>query len=588
MKAKRKHFSNNNSSLLTETTGESAEAVVVNERQQSNSYFLIAFGILNTICFMLVLSALSFSLNRSIRPWHFPLALCSSIAINYIATKYYSGSAYKSIFMKTTGILLALIVLSIGIGACIYDTSWDGQSYHKEALIKLKEGWNPFYTQLSSHTACQTWLNHYGKGAEIPQAAIYSFLNRIEAGKATNILLIFASFCLCVHLFASLNKLRPFKVYLLSSLFALNPIATSQMFTYYVDGQIASLLCCLIVAGIWLYKNSIDKYILALFGSIIILTVNIKFTAVVFTGVLISGLLIALLYKSKASRFKVVLITAGISSIMGVCLVGFNPYVTNTLHHRAPFYPVMGKSAIDIMKVNAPQGFLDKNRFEKFFISIFSHPDNILPQMNRSPELKIPFIVNRADIANTGNYDTRISGFGFLFGEIVLLSTLLLGGIVYLCRKESARCLGLTYIIGILLFSVFLVSEAWWARYVPQLWFVPLTILIAGESMKSIPIKYTSVAVYALLVVNSGSVLALSLTEMVTRSRCVNDQLMQFKDAHSVIKVDFGPFKSIRMRFNENNIKYVEDNITGGYGVTDDGKHVTYIEGSYFKSKAIY
>ena len=553
--------------------------IAMNQRHEFRINLLISFGILNIICLTLIFSALSFSIKQSITRLHFPLAVCSSLAINYFASKYYFQTKYKSVYIKTTGILLALVILSTWLGASIYDTSWDGQAYHKEALIQLKEGWNPFYKQLPSTQAYSIFLNHYGKGAEIPQGVIYAFLNRIEAGKATNALLTVASFCLCAFLLAGATKLSTFKIYLFSALFALNPIAVNQMFTYYVDGQLASLLCVLIITSCLLFNN-VDKYGLALLCSIVIITVNIKFTAIGFVGVLMIGLLVALLYTKKIKQFKRVLIAAAISSIIGICFVGFNPYITNTIYQHEPFYPLAGKSAIDIMESNAPKGFIKKNRFEKLAVSIFSHPDNINLASNRSPKLKIPFTIIKDDVAKSEGPDTRIGGFGFLFGEVVIVTFMLLISILYLCRKERSFCIGLSYIIGVLLFSVFIISEAWWARYVPQLWFVPLIILIAGESINSSPIKYLIILSYLLLIMNVSSILAISLKRNIASTIKIDYQLSQFKAVKETIIADFGPFKSLRKRFDENKIKYIEDNITENYGITNKDKLVVKIEGS--------
>ena len=43
--------------------------------------------------------------------------------------------------------LLNVCVLALWCVVCnfIFDWSYDGMYYHKEAIIDLKEGWNPFY-----------------------------------------------------------------------------------------------------------------------------------------------------------------------------------------------------------------------------------------------------------------------------------------------------------------------------------------------------------------------------------------------------------------------------------------------------------
>lgn len=543
----------------------------MNQNKYFRFYFIIAFGILNIISLMLLFSALTFIFNFSLSWWHFPLSIFSSIAINYFASKYYFEAEFKSVFYKTSLILLILLVLSVLFGLYIYDISWDGQAYHQEMIIQLKEGWNPFYSQLPSSTIHSIWLNHYGKGAEIPQSAIYAFLNKIEAGKATNILLMLTSYLLCVYMLSKINELSALKIYIISFLFALNPVAINNMFTYYVDGQVASLLSCLFLVCCMLYVEE-DKYKYILFSAIILITVNIKFTSVVFTILFILGLIIALIYKKNIIKLKKVLISASLSLIIGICLVGYNPYVTNTINNGNPFYPILGKDKIDIMLYNSPKGFPGKNRFEKLAISLFSRPDDILEETKRSPVIKIPFVIKKGDIHNSVGHDVRISGFGFLFEEIILLSVGILCSILFLGLAEYRRCL--LYIICVLLFSIFIISEAWWARYVPQLWFVPLIILIGSELIQHEFLKYIRTAMYILLLINSVFIMALCIKSNIHESVRIVSQLNQLKSTNKNVIVFFGPFRSIRERLSEHNIKYTENNISGD-------KNVVNIEGSY-------
>lgn len=518
-------------------------------------YLMLAFCILNMICLMLVFSALSFSLNRSLSWWHFPLSVCSSIFINYFSSKYYFGEDYKSNFYKTTVIILIIVLFSIIVGYSIYDISWDGQEYHQETIIQLKEGWNPFYSQLNSHVPYSYLINHYGKGAEIPQATIYAFTNKVQAGKATNILLLLASYFLSAYILSGIKKLSTFKIHLISSLFALNPITANQIFTYYIDGQVGSLLCCLLIVSYMLYNN-IDKYKLLLFSSIIIILVNIKFTCIPFAGLFILGLLIALYYNNK-NIFRKVFIVASLSAVIGICFVGYNPYITNTINNNNPFYPLLGKNKIDIITSNSPKEFIDKNRFEKVAISIFSRPDNILEITNRSSVIKIPFMLNKEDIFNSLGVDQRISGFGFLFEEIILLAIGIFCGILYFSWAEFGRCL--TYIIGVLLFSVFIISEAWWARYVPQLWFVCLIIFIAAELSTYNIIRKLGFTSIVFMIINSYSIMALTFIYNVKDTVNIEYQLANIKMVNDTMKVNFGAFNSIRMRFIEHDIKYIEE-----------------------------
>jgi len=521
-------------------------------------YFILSFGILNMICVMLLFSALTFSLNLSLSWWHFPLSVCSSIFINYFASKYYFGKEYKSFFYKTSVIILIIILFTIIVGISIYDISWDGQEYHQETIIQLKEGWNPYYSILNHNVPYHYLINHYGKGAEIPQATIYAFTNKIQAGKATNILLLLASYFLCAYVLSGFNKLSTFKIHFISSLFALNPITINQMFTYYIDGQVGSLLCCQFIVSYMLYEN-FDKYKLLLFGSIIIVLVNIKFTCIPFAGIFIIGLLIVLFYRNKIILKKVFIVSL-LCSTIGVCFVGYNPYVTNTIDHNNPFYPLLGKNKIDIMKSNSPKEFSDKNRFEKFAISILSRPDNILEITNRFPVIKIPFMLHKEDIFNSLGVDQRISGFGFLFEEIMLLAIGIFCCILYFSWAEFGRCL--TYQTGVLLFSVFIISEAWWARYVPQIWFMCLIIFLVAELSNYNYIRKLGSVSIILMIINSYCIMALTFMYNVKDTVNIDYQLAQIKSVNDTMKVNFGAFNSIRMRFIEQEIKYIEEDIS--------------------------
>jgi type IV secretory pathway VirB2 component (pilin) len=465
---------------------------------------------------------------------------------------------------------LVILIFSIIIGKSIYDNSWDGQEYHQETIIQLKEGWNPYYSKLNSNVPYFYLINHYGKGAEIPQATIYAFINKIQAGKATNILLLLASYFLCAHALYGIKKLSTFNIHLVSSLFAFNPVTTNQIFTFYIDGQVGSLLCCLLIVSYMLY-NSFDKYKLLLFSSIVIILLNIKFTCVPFAGVFILGLLIAL-YCNNKNIFRKVLIVASLSSIISIGFVGYNPYITNTINHGNPFYPLLGKNKKDIMTGNSPKGFNNKNRFENIAISIFSHPDNILEVTNRSPVMKYPFMLNKEDIFNSIGVDKRISGFGFLFEEILLLAIAIYCSILLFSWAEFGRCL--TYIIGVLLFSIFIISEAWWARYVPQLWLVCLIICIAANLNKYMFIKNLGYILLILIMFNSYCIMALAFIYNVKDTVNYEYQLTQIKKLNDTIKVNFGAFNSVRMRFIEQNINYIEENISIG------DNNVVFIEGS--------
>ena len=60
--------------------------------------------------------------------------------------------------------------------------------------------------------------------------------------------------------------------------------------------------------------------------------------------------------------------------IFSVCIIGFNPYVTNTINNGNPLYPLAGKDKIDIMTPNTPASFRYDGQFEKLIKSLLAMP----------------------------------------------------------------------------------------------------------------------------------------------------------------------------------------------------------------------
>src|SRR4029077_6454858 len=182
------------------------------------------------------------------------------------------------------------IIGSIFISGIFYDISADGQMYHMESAIQMKAGWNPFREELPAAFNQAIWLNHYGKGVEDPQATIYAFTHRLETTKATNFMALAASFCLVMAFLTRLNRFSHRKNLLFSGLLAFNPVTFYQLLNTYVDGQLCSFLLCFIAIAGLLFLES-NRYYLFLLASVLIVVINIKFTALVFGGIFTAGML---------------------------------------------------------------------------------------------------------------------------------------------------------------------------------------------------------------------------------------------------------------------------------------------------------
>lgn len=465
-------------------------------------------------------------------------------------------------------IYLVLFLITVGASSQLYDTTYDGRAYHQEAIILIADGYNPFYQQLDEDKVLHSlWINHYPKAVEIVSAALYSFTGNIETGKAFNILFMISNIFIGIGVFLRWGKLSYGPGILFSVIMSLNPVAICQSLTYYVDGQIWSLLLAAFYL-ILLYifeKRSAWNMMLAL---VIVSLVNIKFTALIYLLVMMAVYYFVLfLTASKKELFQSVLIT-GISIIIAVFCIGFNPYVTNTLINHHPFYPIYGENKVDIITGNAPDEFKHKNRFEKFYLSFFGKTGNIMSWWSDEKiELKIPFTFDLKEIKAMAGCDLRVAGFGPFFSGIFLVSAVfyLLNKLAAIRRrsdnKESMRFLSsnawMDMILFFVVFSIVINPEFWWARYVPQLWAVPVLMLLSSgvpgkwRRLSFIPVSFYVVSVFIISIVY--------VEANIKDTIALNRELALLSETDQEIQVYFENFRSDRLKLLKKGIRYSEE-----------------------------
>lgn len=529
------------------------------DRKKSNIQLLFLTGsvLIVTIALVLIISSLGFFVDSHVSSWQFPVSFILAGALYYYVCKGY----YKDIstFIKSIFLSVTIIVVSIVVATYFYDVSYDGQTYHMEAIYQLKNGWNPFYSLLPKENQLTIYINHYAKGVELPQSTIYSLTNYIESGKATNFILLAAAFCLCLSFLLSLNKISTIKCILISILLVLNPVVVNQLISTYVDGQLALLLLCFFTTAVWIVKDD-NYYNIILLGAIIIISINVKFTGLIYVVIFNAALLGWLLFVRDFRLFKKILYTTTIAGVIAIFIVGYNPYVINTVKFMHPFYPLMGENKVDIMGYNLPSGFEGKNAFSKFFMSLFAHTDNVMPNNGRTVDLKFPFELNKADIVNASKIDARIAGFGPMFSGALFVSLVTL--FILIARHDDNKKLlrNTVFIISVIIISVFINPESWWARYVPQLWYFPIIILIAAEVYKIRQLRLLKFIIYGALILNV-SLTSIGIGWNVMMTQLINYQLETLKASKKPIEVYWDLCNSNRIRLMENNIPYVEKDL---------------------------
>jgi hypothetical protein len=450
--------------------------------------------------------------------------------------------------------LLALLVAaSAWISGAFYDVSFDGQAYHQEGVYQLAHGWNPLFTRYISPISIDqnVKLIHFTKGPWIIAAAMYRLTGRIETGKFANLLLAAAAFSMALAVFAgSKKKLSAWPV-AMAALVAANPVALCQMFTFYVDGQMASLLACLAALGFLSVADG-NRWVNLLLLEAAVLIIQVKFTGLVYVTIFFAGFIALVAWRKRPLRKPVYVAVLALE--FGTLVFGMNPYVFNTLENGHPFYPFFGRGDFPIITMTAaiPPEFLQATRATNLAASIFSR-SCVWPAHST---LKAPWQVDRDEWTAFEEPDVLTGGFGPLFAAALVLSLALLAMGVW--RGGAAPWIAAAVIL-ITIGSVLPVSAGWWARYAPQMWLIPLVALAPlGCAAEKPRWRRLSWLVLLILGANVAGITTVNFRANLNATRDTAASLVDLR-SHVPFKVAFGNFRSNRFRLQEAGIPFVED-----------------------------
>jgi hypothetical protein len=375
--------------------------------------------------------------------------------------------------------VLGTVLISAALSLFFYDTAGDGICYHAETILSMLKGVNPVYQQLHS-----VYSEHYPKAAEYFSVVVIHTFGRYQLGKIYNFLLLFAAAAYACSFFLRFG-LSGLTNALATAAVAMNPIAAAQLFCYYVDGAIGSLLTMILfaIANIYVQPKRFDRTVFVMASS---LAIGTKFTGgpyvVAALCLLIFARLLSLRRKTSAKPSQLLItdaLTGVLAVLLGVVVLGYNPYITNVRDGFHLLYPIMGENKIDVMTSNTPSVLLEHpyNRVQKFAISFFSRTFNNLRYVsinfNNHWGMKVPFTVSKGEIINCIYPDVRMGGWGTLFSGITL-SAMAIFCLVQGWQRHEAILLEL----ALVLFTTFLNPECWWARYTPQIALLPILLLL--------------------------------------------------------------------------------------------------------------
>jgi len=505
-----------------------------------NFCFVLGASILTVFAVLL----LSFSLmmhifNVPITVYHFPVSIAISAAVSILLFKLiFKNEKWLKISVLGLSVLAIIFSWSYFFSGSFYDVGFDSLAYHQEMIIRLADGWGPY--SLDAKEPSQGFFKSHAytasKSGAICAASLYKITGNIEYGKSFNFLLIFASFFIALSALLSLAGIGGGHSLLVAFMLAFNPVSVYQSLSLYVDGQLSSLMVCLFALSAQIIIRA--PFLQIVFAGVaMMIAVNTKLTGVVYSFAVASVLSAYLFFKEKFFLFFSASMIFLFSAIIGIFLIGFNPYITNHIHNGHIFYPFFCKDAEPVVS-HAPPILIGKSQPEKLFVSVFSETENYYVGRNDFYTFKFPFFVSAHELTCFTNPDTRIGGFGPLFGAMAIVSLVMLAWGAFKDRKASLATFG--FMLWVLLSAV-IITEPWWARFVPQIWIIPIAGIVFGCTLRDKPSVYIRNFLIALTLLNIILVSSVYYVSQSVTSDSLRRQLNELKSEKGEIFV-YAPF----------------------------------------------
>ncbi len=403
-------------------------------------------------------------LGVSLSVWLLPVSCV--LALAGAACLQPAGRRWPALMMAA--LLWAMLLwLAAQLDMWMVDQNWDSRAYHGPAIIALRDGWNPLQI---THTCdwrqdyCGLYfmigVDHYPKAAWLSGAQFYALFRDLDAAKVPHFLALVLTALVAWDCLVRWLPGQRWLAVLGALVIAGNPVSLAQLFSGYIDGQLASALTCLILSLMDVVLTG-NRAALWRAAAVLPWLANLKLTGLVYGCAFIGlfALLVALRCRQVLPRF----LAWQAAAVLLAVVLGFNPYFSNWQDHGNPFYPAYqpGTTVIDQQAVG---WFMAKNRVEQFLIATFSVQDG----MNWGvPKLVWPF----AHPVYTPMVEARFGAFGPLFSGSLIAALVMLP----LLRRS-----GFGWLAVAVMLSVFLTAAGWWARLAPQAWLavalVPLGI----------------------------------------------------------------------------------------------------------------
>lgn len=524
----------------------------------------------------ILIAALLFAAGRGIGWYLLPVSFMAAL---FLLAQFYDGDINKTIVYE---IIASAILLTgfIYFSGRIFDTTWDGNTYHKMAVGLMRYKWNPLrelpggdVTQRIIGTTemfdISLYTEAYTKGTEIFGASIYAMTDNIECGKAYTLLSMFCAFGITYHILQSKKK-GTFMSLLFAVVVAMNPIAVQQIDSFYVDGFLHLMLYILILSLI----QAADKEPVcsagisgSLVASSMIILSNTKFTGLLYGGIYCIAYYIYGCIKrirdKQAGWFKRCLkIGLLFACLAGVCIfwAGNSSYLTNIIRHKTIGYPLTGKNGYTFESSISP--FPEKNHIKNLLIAIYCRMDNFTYASGQKPILKIPFSIywNDTEKLYLKSVDCLLSGFGIWFSAAFTIGIISI--VIKLVKMKKDKKFWF-WLMNLLIIAVIcgIISESWYAKYSPHVYFIPLIgLYFILDSNRTYIAKYAGVFVSFVFLFN-GLLFLWFVPEEIRQSKVLYNNIISMKQYETVL-FDYnsiGAYPGICFNLLDQNVHYQVD-----------------------------
>jgi hypothetical protein len=458
-------------------------------------------------------------------------------------------------------LIASSLFISVNVANKFYDLSYDGQGYHQDTIIFLSQGWNPVYEKLTPESTPNLprwkWLNSYPKASEELGTIIYKATGKIEQAKGLNFMFSFMAFGFVLSFLWRIQSFNKIISLFIAILLIWNPVHVTQLFSFYLDGQLYLTLLSLISVLGMIYITH-KNYLLLPLVALLTVAWNLKLTGVLYSTFFVGAFLVLSWYSEKILLFFKKIQAYCIMLILAVVVIGFNPFITNLLQFHDPFYLPTEQNYL--VSVNIPENYLEKNSIERFILSIFSKSDNI-KGVGTNAELKVPFTYSVNEVDTFIHPDNNEGGFGPLFGAVFLVSIFTIISISFSKEYSRKQKMVFYFLLITIFISSILIPPSSYARYIPQFWIFPVVACLYAISDRNMLSKFFGVMLLVLMVTNNLLITQKYFDYNYQTSRQLSGDLNQLRvmSEKSPLEVSFGVFRQNKVRFTEAGIDFKEN-----------------------------